>query len=173
MPGSSDRVLSWVPDWSIKRSTEPIVYAQASPFFPKIQFLYHARGLRALGVSVATVEVVERFRLSDDPTAGRSYDLSLELRRIFHLSGFRKLASSSKVLLLSFFRMISSLEYSDFQIFDDTNLASLQQHEETLRNYVDAVEADNERQISNREKRQYQAASRSCMNRSLFATKVT
>ena len=120
---------------------------------------------------MATVEVVERFRLSDDPTAGRSYDLSLELRRIVHLSGFQKLASSSKVLLLSFFRMISSLEYSDFQIFDDTNLASLQQHEETLRNYVDAVEADNERQISNREKRQYQAASRSCMNRSLFATK--
>ena len=169
---SPERVPSWVPDWSTKRTTKPIVITQASPLFPKACFTCQNQVLSASGVSVATIDFVERFGNQDsDRLPGVEYDLGPEVRRMACMTEFQDLTACSNMRLSNLFQMISSLEYGEFEFFGDFSLAALRQYEEAVRACSKAVGTGDDRELSEQEIRHCNNAYGFCWNRSLFRTK--
>ena len=137
---------SWVPDWSMPRTTIDILGSQASPFFQKTPFTYQNHILRASGVSVATIEFVAEIISDQVPIPVALKGLKAKgtfhaIQRATNLTESRETSLCKESHLSILFRTIASCtitrEMLDFP--GSSNFTTLQRREETMRRCIEAL----------------------------------
>ena len=107
-----ERMPSWVPDWGMTRATTGLSYCNASPAMPGLSFGFLDGILSALGVSIARIQSVEKFRLSKmESTSTR--EIIREFKRMSAIKGVQELLSSGVSGLSVFCRVVSSNSFSE------------------------------------------------------------
>ena len=176
MSGKLGRMPSWVPDWSTERVTIPISDPHASPRFSKVYVLLEEQVLGTNGISVATINFVDRYELTDYASpSGPNYGFGHNIRRLACMPQFQDLARCEEVRLSIIFRMLASISFQDFsedfRVLGKALLEKLRGHEQTLQRCIKALRLGDEKNLRRPERSFYMGADASCLTRRIFRTK--
>ena len=163
---------SWVPDWSTARITQPLVSCNASVNLGDyIPFSFGDETMEALGVSIDTIELAEKFQLSISPSTWYS-DTVREIQRMstkFHSHCARDIASLSALCQVICSNYLSDLRNNS----NNSNTITLLEAMEILLKYTDVgpLPTIDESPPSTADEKFFRIVNGFCRNRSLFRTR--